>query len=308
MKSSVRAALYSLSAVSLFLPVNYVFAAKPVDVISLSNGYPSGAHYNLNIHGKEAYTCDNAEGGNSVFISEHGDSTIGYITNRKSSVSELTVLDKCGEDFDSNSAKVQLPYESQGYYVFAVVKGKPSNGSDGEDSSVIMFPNLVTQACNDIDLSNPNFPTYRECPDDDLLVLGLIAGNNVYEATNAGLVRLGDEARGKSRATEITALFMWTGWVYDVILDTNGDGTINMDDVPLTYDSEENGGNGSGVIDKEEFEDWQSDSKYVGLARYYENEWILNIADLVATDQAISNDGTKLLKVRFYPVETSVYE
>ena len=44
------------------------------------------------------------------------------------------------------------------------------------------------------------------------------------------------------------------------------------------------------------------------LSTYYENEWILNIADLVVTDQNISNDGVKLLKLRFYPVATTLYE
>ncbi|MGB1748240.1 MAG: hypothetical protein ACPHK0_00440 [Dehalococcoidia bacterium] len=34
-------------------------AAKPVEVVEWSNGFPSGPHYNLNIHGKKAdYTCD----------------------------------------------------------------------------------------------------------------------------------------------------------------------------------------------------------------------------------------------------------
>ena len=44
-----------------------------------------------------------------------------------------------------------------------------------------------------------------------------------------------------------------------------------------------------------------------GLATYYENEWIFNIADLVVTQQDITNDGTKLLQVRFYPVATTEY-
>ena len=35
-----------------------VFAAKPQDVIAWSNGYPSGAHFNLNVHGKkDGYNC-----------------------------------------------------------------------------------------------------------------------------------------------------------------------------------------------------------------------------------------------------------
>jgi hypothetical protein len=38
-----------------------------------------------------------------------------------------------------------------------------------------------------------------------------------------------------------------------------------------------------------------------------DNMWILNIADLVITEQGLVNDGTKLLQVRFYPVETTEF-
>jgi hypothetical protein len=37
-------------------------------------------------------------------------------------------------------------------------------------------------------------------------------------------------------------------------------------------------------------------------------KWILNIADFVITEQGLVNDGTKLLQLRFYPVETTWFE
>lgn len=43
------------------------------------------------------------------------------------------------------------------------------------------------------------------------------------------------------------------------------------------------------------------------MAWFYDNEWILNIADLVITEQGLVNDGTKLLQVRFNPVDTTVF-
>ena len=311
MKKSINFSLsvaFILILLSLFNPA---MAAKPLPVIGFSNGYPSGPHDNLNIHGKSDFICDVSEGGNSVFISEYGDSTITYVTNRKSSVTELIVLDKCAESFDETPAKVQLPYESEGFYVFAAIKATPNNGNNAEQSSVILSPNLVRQACNDTDPANPDFPTYTECPSDDLLALGLIVGNNVYEATDIGFVRFEDpdaKGRGKSTGKDITDLFKWTGWVFDASLDLIADGIIDTNDVPLTYDLVENGGNGSGVIDDAEYENWLDVQNAAGLATYYENEWILNIADLVVTDQNISNDGVKLLKLRFYPVATTLYE
>ncbi len=67
-------------------------AAKPQKVIEYSNGYPSGAHYNLNIHGKDpnTYNCDSTPGGKSVFIDEEGQSTIKYISNKKSRYSPIS--------------------------------------------------------------------------------------------------------------------------------------------------------------------------------------------------------------------------
>jgi hypothetical protein len=307
MKKIVKASLLVVASFLIFLSlINPVMAAKPLPVIGLSNGYPSGPHDNLNIHGKSDFTCDAAEGGKSVFISEYGDSTITYVTNRKSSITDLVVLDKCAEPFDGNPAKVQLPYENAGFYVFAAVKARPNNGNNGEQSSVILSPNLVRQACNDTDPGNLDFPTYTECPNDDLLALGLIVGNNVYEASDIGFVRFADQdakGKGKSKGVDITDLFKWTGWVFDAILDVNGDGVIDADDVPEAYDLD-----GSGTIEDGEYEIWLDDQSADGLATYYANEWILNIADLVVTDQNISNDGVKLLKLRFYPVATTLYE
>ena len=287
-------------------------AAKPLPVIEMSNGYPSGAHHNLNIHGKKPdFFCDSTEeGGSSVFISEYGESTVSYVTNKKSSVSELIALDKCGEEFDDSPAKVQLPYEAEGFFVFASIKGTPNNGKVEEESSVILYPNLVREACNDTDPVNPEFPNYTECPDDSLLALGLIVGNNVYEATDVGFVRFDSDVtkgQGKSKAKEITDLFRWTGWVFDVSADTNSDGAISIEDVPLEYDLSENGGNENSVIDEAEFDTWLEDLRVASLATWYEDKWIFNIADLVVTDQVISNDGTRLLKVRFYPVATTEY-
>ena len=163
------------------------------------------------------------------------------------------------------------------------------------------------EACNDTDPENPEFPDYTNCPDGDLLALGLIVGNNVYEATDIGFVRFDStettKGKGRAKATDITSLFTFTGWVFDSSLDLNGDGFITFEDVPSDM-------NGDGVIDEVDFELWLTHLADSGseLATYFEDEWILNIADLVVTEQGFENDGVKLLKVRFYPVATTVFE
>lgn len=301
-------------AVIVALAVSPAMAAKPQDVINKSNGFPSGMHFNLNIHGKDPlqFTCNSTAGGNSIFIPEYGTATIQYVSNKKASVYQLTVLDACGMD---GTAKVQLPYKimlddgsvisAGGYFVFARILAQPNNGScpDGTcPSQIILQPNVVLQACNDnVTDPDPDFGSYTDC----LLALGLIVGDNVYAATEQGFVRFDPAAEpgnGNSRGVDITSLFTYSGWVYDVSLDANADGIIDAADVPMSYDVDL-----SGVIEENEFAQWQADMQALGLARYYESQWIFDIADLVVTGQDIENDGTKLLQIRFYPVATTEF-
>ena len=137
-------------AIVLFASIGSVaLAAKPQkngagkDVITLSNGFPSGAHYNLNIHGKqESYNCvpyDPAVGDHNVVnIPEYGEGTITYVSGRKVKIDTLTVFDACSETFDGDPAEVWLPYEAEGYYVFARALGKPANAKDGGSSNIII--------------------------------------------------------------------------------------------------------------------------------------------------------------------------
>ena len=318
MKSLAIVAIAAVVVVALVLGGITAMAAKPQSVIEKSNGYPSGPHFNLNIHGKkDSYQCNSTAGGGSVFVREYGESTIQYVSNKKSSVSELVVLDPCAEWFDGDAAVVQLPKAEQGYFVFGRIHGKPGNGKDeGDPSSIILYPNPAVQACNDTDPANPDFGNYTECPDDPLLALGLITTQGVYEVTEAGFERFDQNSdskgKGKSKAQDITGLFMWTGYVCDASLDTSGpdgepDGVIDEYDVPIEYDLLVNGGNENGVIDPEELENWLDDQVLAGTCTYYENEWVFNIADLVIQDQTVNNDGTKLLQIRFYPVATTEF-
>jgi hypothetical protein len=344
MKRILIATVSLVAVVSLVLGASVAMAAKPQssgsgkDVIALSNGFPSGAHFNLNIHGKKAdFAGDSTPGGHSVFILEYSlidpdtglpiPEHIQYVSNKKSSVTELTVLDPLAEAFDGDPAKVQLPREADGYYVFARILAKPNNSSnDGDPSSIILYPNVVVEACNDTDPPNPDFPDYTECPDDPLLALGLIVGTNVYGATEEGYVRfdpLATNGKGKSKATDITRLFTYAGWVVDATLDTSGpggipDGVIGIDDVPLgDYDSNlatapNPDYNDDGSEDEDDVEAWLTDMSLLNppMAWYFspeDNMWIFNIADLVVTEQGLVNDGTKLVQIRFYPVDTTEF-
>jgi len=345
MKRRIVLIVTALTLVALLVGASAVMAAKPQksgsgrDVIALSNGFPSGQHFNLNIHGKQAgFSGGEDPGGHSVFTLEYcpPDETTGeptehiqYVSNKKAAVTDLQVLDKCTEAFDTTPAKVQLPFrvmteegpkEAGGYYVFARILGKPNNGGNLEPrSNIILYPNTVVEACNDPG-DNEEFPDYTECPDDPELMLGLIVGNNLYvpDPENQQLYRFEDpEARGKgkSKAVDITRLFIYTGWVVDATLDANDDEVIDIDDVPLAdYDGnpvtpDDQDYNNDGSIDEADVEAWLTDMAALAepMAWYFANEWIFNIADLVITEQGLVNDGTKLVQIRFYPVVTTTF-
>jgi len=309
MKRVVLIAISLVIIAALVAGVSTALAAKSQDVIARSNGFPSGEHFNLNIHGKKAdFNCDpTVTDGGSVFIPEYGSASIQYLTNKKSSIGNLTVLDACA-GFDGDPALVQLPYEAQGYYVFGRILGKPNNGSSGNESSVILYPNIVVQACNDDPIiPDPDFGNYTSCD----FALGLIVGPNEYvpDPNTATYVRFDPEAapgKGNSRATDITRLFTYSGWVVNPILDMNLDGKITLDDVPLDAITYVPDLNPDGVIDVDEWLTYNAGLD-TPLAWQFTNEWILNIADLVITEQGLVNDGTKLLQVRFYPVDTTEF-
>jgi len=288
------------------LIVSPTFAAKPQNVISMSNGYPSGAHYNLIIHGKKTgnsdatteevtgFNCPSTEGGNSVFVADYGSSTIQYISNKKASVAGLTVLDSCAEAFDLDPAQVQLPYDE--YYVFARLHGTPKNKA-GNPSSVILTPNPVLQVCMQ-DPNNPDpFADYTECDDTTLMVLGMVTTSGTYYATPHTAERYDTSKKGKGpkNAQEITGLFTWSGWVCDASLDTNGDGMIDENDV--TGDL-----NGDGVVDSAD-----NYGALLDLCDQYINEWVFNVADLVVEGMDFNNNGGKNFHIRFYPRSTTTF-
>jgi hypothetical protein len=316
-----------LVVATLVLGASTVIAAKPShagegnQLIPRPNGFPAGPHYNLNIHGKKVgFACNDTPGGGSVFVDEYGPATIQYVSNKKGSLTELMVLDPCA--VDNGTAKVQLPYEADGYYVFGRILGKPNNSSNnGDASSVILYPNVVVQACNDTGV-DPGFGNYTSCPGDPLLALGLIIQNQVYLAENETYVRFDPEVtqgKGKSKATDITALFTYVGWVVHPDLDISPPyGEITQGDVPAdasnttlypgidSYDINEP----YDYIDVEEWLSYQADQT-PPMAWYFsegDGMWIFNIADLVVTEQGLVNDGTKLLQIRFYPKDGTTFE
>ena len=79
MKGIIKSFLIVFACVLIASPT---FAGKPQNVISMSNGYPSGAHFNLIIHGKKTgnsdvvaeevttFNCPSGEGGGIRSLSQ----------------------------------------------------------------------------------------------------------------------------------------------------------------------------------------------------------------------------------------------
>jgi len=318
MKSKKLLITFAALMAVLLIGASPVMAGKSPYVIAKSNGFPSGMHFNLNIHGHDLSNddpCTHEAGGNSVFIDEYGTSIIQYQTNKKSSLTELTVTDPCASG--DGKVSVSLPMKVvvfnedtqldetiavDGFYVYGRILGKPQNGKDDpqDRSNIIFSPNMVTDAYN---------------LDEEMVALGLITWNATYYAGEEYFYRFEDpdaKGKGNSNAREMTHLFTFTGWVVDASLDTNSslddgipDGIIDIWDVPLgDYDSnaltpDNRDFDNDGNLDNDDVEAWLATQG--DLATHYVEEWVFNIADVVTTEGEIENDGTKLFQVRFYP-------
>ena len=312
----------ALSALLLITASPVVAGGKSPDVIEKSNGFPSGMHFNLNIHGHDLSnddSCTHEAGGNSVFIDQYGTSKIEYRTNKKGSLTKLTVTDPCATG--DGKVSISLPMkvtvvdevtgvsetiQVDGYYVYGRILGKPQNGKNDSDgrSNIWFGPNIVTDAYN------------LDEVDEELVILGLITWNATYYYDGEAFYRFDDptaKGKGKSKAREITHLFEYTGWVVDDSLDTNSplddgipDGIINIWDVPEgDYDSDvltpyNRDFNNNGVVEDDlDVAAWLATQG--DLATEYVEEWIFNIADVVTTEGDVTNDGAKLFQIRFYP-------
>jgi len=238
-------------------------AAKPQkngagkDVIAGSNGFPSGLHFNLIIHGKSSYDSCGGDGGNSVFTPEYsidypGEQKMQLYINKKANSFTLNVRDRCTEAFDGDPAQVQLPTKfedgtkiTEGFWVFARVHGTPDNGKNG-DSNIVLTPDPKIEACN---LKDEADGTESDCVENgsqlDVVELGFVTKDGaVYKCNEADpdivdcdekLYRYdaGTPGKGAKKAIDITPLFLWTGIACE---DTDGDGELTIGDFDTNDD------------------------------------------------------------------------
>lgn len=280
-------------------------AAKPVDVIQWSNGFPSGPHLTLNVHGKKAdfatsETCtDGLPGGGSVFIGEGTTSTAAESEiqlRAKKGLTELTAIDECSFAATGDPALVEMPSGIE-YQVYARALGKPAQkGSTAP--KVIFFPKLLG-ACKyaSTDLNGDGVVDENDL---DCLI-GL--GTTTFDSTGETLER----TRGKNTATDITALFQASFSACYESADQDGDGDVDLDDVIL---SDTDGVGVQGDLDGDGLVDADDLAIYVANPLNcvtYSNASIFTIADLITYGWDVANYGTKLVNVRFYDPRSTAF-
>lgn len=271
------------AVVIMFIMAGGAFAAKPAQTIDWSNGFPSGEHHNLNIHGKkDGFSCDGSPGGGSVFVPEYGAAEIQLIQNKKSKVDALTIHDACG-GFDGDAAQVELP--SGEYQVYARILAKPMKADESRE--VVFYPKLV-EACNDS--GTENFTDATSCDESFLLGTGVVTKDGAFDTDSQKLER----QKGKSKATDISGMFQWSGFACDQSVDLDGDGEITLADAS-DLDAD-------GDVDEDDLALLLEQS-----CTLHESTWIYDIADLVVHGWDYQNNGVKLVQIRFYPTDSTSF-
>jgi hypothetical protein len=305
-------------------------AAKPVDEfgVPFGNGFPSGEHYNLIIHGKKPEfqcpepTFDEITGeqifGNVINIPFNGNSINIYMESGrkgpkgKTGATELEVTDWCSASLDGDAASFRLPKNDAGYAVYARITGKPGDGTSA------MF-------------NSPDFWYVEDEAGNNLILLGTITGNTMSQIDADGITVFRTEStKGNKvpKAQNITDLFMWYGSIcyFDPYsYDNSGNPVYSYcGEYPLTDQCDEYGlccsdVEPDGIYDAcDLFTNVAVDPgdgtlvcpgglplDVTAFCRTYdetEKQWVFNIADFVGMIWGIDNNGSYNIQVRFYPL------
>ncbi len=274
-------------------------AQKPDSVVTLSNGFPSGPHFNLNIIAKDPanFVCpaptfvDGVQVyGNVIYIPDTavpGSVKVMIESGKKGPKSdptstELEVTDWCAGFGPDDTASLRIPANEAGYRAFARVLGKPTKDPDD--------PNKIT-------LLQPQFFYVQDENGVDLLQLGLVTTNTIQ--TPEVFIRW----TGKSLARNISPLFQYTG---DVSYLSPGTGPLGTE--PTYCCTPDANGVLQCVLFDPQLTTCAGSVYYVSSTVHYDAEWMFNIADFVAVLWGIDPSGAKLLQVRFYPEQNVVIE
>jgi hypothetical protein len=317
----------------LILSVGSAYATKPGEDVN-PNGFPSGPHYNLNIHGKKAeFTCPVQKYYMEITVcpgSDCGEFELGQL------------VETCPDGFTCSESddpiygnSIFVPENGEGIEIYmqsGKVGGKGNKAEalpqnelwaidpcavfDG-DGAIIQLPPgeydvyaraLATPTDNpSMTVVSPELVAAEDENGYDLVYLGLLTETG-FETSSETFTR----NKGKSTAIPITGLFNWTGEVCYIEMPEGYTGTVTTH---CCHDYEPADGiydyccfdeNGDLIYQQDECSG-DLDEFVEGVCttidtycNVYGGEWIFNIADFVNYLWNVDNNGLKLLQVRFY--------
>lgn len=308
----------SLTMFMVALSLGQSLATKPGETVN-PNGFPSGAHYNLNLISKMMnFQCPEQE----------------YYLQISTVASESThhvgeLVETCPEEVGTTCEPTTIPIYGnvifvpdtgagiQIYMQSGSGKGSktatitqlqvidPCTGFPGEGAATLQLPPnpngydvyaraLAKPTDNPYMVITPDLIAVEDENGNDLIYLGLVTDQGFVTPTQT-LTR----SKGKSTAVPITGLFEWTGSViyFDDSYCVEGNCTEAS---KCCIDADMNGvyENCVDPIDGLCQEGYGMVSAY---EVQYTDEWVFNIGDFVTYLWSLENNGLKLLQVRFYP-------
>ena len=280
------------------------FATKPGEDVN-PNGFPSGLHYNLNIIGKNdtftcpAYLCDYVIDpgcvANVIYIPVDNTDPVQILMEsgtKRTSVTELNVTDWCTEPFDNDGAVVQIPAAT--YNVYARALAKPTY-----DPNIAILGNSLSYVTDEYG--------------NDLYYLGSFSKECVTTPDIPECIFT--RTTGKSKATNITPLFEYTGDICyfnptgycDPLADPLDPSScpaapLCCTEVNIGTDLEPIWVYRDCVI-KDPLLSCDPQVEVTGYCKDYADNptSVFTIGDFVGYLWSIDNNGVKLLQVRFYP-------
>jgi hypothetical protein len=327
--------LFKISAfliAATFIMTGSALATKPDEDVN-PNGFPSGPHYNLNIHGKKAeFNCPEQE----YYLEITGCPVVGC-----GIYSQNELVKDCPDGYTCDSTDIPIygnsifvPEDGQGIEIYMQSGKKGGKGKKADalpqdelwaidpcavfdgDGAVIQLPPgkydvyaraLAKPTYNPDMTVTPQLFAVEDANGNDLIWLGLLTDNGFATPSQTFTRR-----KGNSVAIPITGLFEWTGEV--CYFDDLGDPSAfdySQENCCMDYEPDgifdyccyaEDGnytidtcsGDLSGFI----YGDCTILTTYCNS---YTQEWVFNIADFVTYLWDTDNNGLKLLQVRFYP-------
>lgn len=306
-----------------FLAIFIIFSV-PVSVPGADvnpNGFPSGPHFNLNIHGKKAvFTCPPPEYYLRVTADNNDDGDFNALVKVCDPGAENISPDVCEQtNIQAYGNSIFIPETGNRVQVFVESgkKGPKSAPATAElevtdwcsgfgDDAEVRFRIPKNDAGYDVyarilakPTDNPSMTftdpglVYAEDEDGDLIWFGVLTGSG-FQTPDGGFVFT--RLKGKSPAQDITGLFQWSGDLCyatdaegrtDTLFcasDLDGDGQYDDAYYPLPTD---------GCL--------EGDAPVTLYCASYSSDWVFNIADFVEMFYGIDNDRSKLVQVRFYP-------